>query len=391
MLKECLESIQRQTFSDWECIVIDDGSKDDSALVATSFAQQDPRFILLCKENGGTASARNAGMRVARGEWIAFLDSDDLYYEHTLELYEQLIQANPGVKIVGAAASSAICEAAGISAGAQAKGSLIDAFFYQLSFVIGGPELLPSCSCIDRAVMEEIGLYLECYEALEDTEFWIRATALNPVFYLGVPVTRYRRGQGGEEGSKQDAVIADGRRTRTLRQIYLDLPRSEIILKRYGRADHPEYRALLHKASAHALMLEASLLVREDRYQEGLLLLEQSAAQMAGPRDLANLIANFKLSLYFPWTNHWLASRRYARSIRAALQACPQAAPQLRIALNDSLSDTYMRAAEFYLRQKQPRVALQAVCFCCWHCPSWRTLKSLTRLLLGVLQRLRRK
>lgn len=76
-LHKCLDSILAQTFTDWECILIDDGSPDNSGAICDEYAQQDSRFRVIHQENKGSAEARNVGLDAARGEWIAFVDSDD--------------------------------------------------------------------------------------------------------------------------------------------------------------------------------------------------------------------------------------------------------------------------------------------------------------------------
>jgi glycosyltransferase involved in cell wall biosynthesis len=77
-LSACIRSIQDQTHANWEAIVIDDGSPDDTSAVAEAFAASDPRVRLHKKTNGGLSSARNAGLELARGRYIQFLDADDL-------------------------------------------------------------------------------------------------------------------------------------------------------------------------------------------------------------------------------------------------------------------------------------------------------------------------
>ena len=77
-LPETIASLQRQTYCNWEAIVVDDGSPDDVALVTEDLGKHDPRVRLLRKPNGGPSSARNAGLAVAQGRWIQFLDGDDL-------------------------------------------------------------------------------------------------------------------------------------------------------------------------------------------------------------------------------------------------------------------------------------------------------------------------
>ena len=84
-IAETIESVLRQTYADWEMIVVDDGSVDGSAQIAEAYAEKDGRIRLLRQENAGTACARNAGMRVARGRYIALLDADDLWEPQFLE------------------------------------------------------------------------------------------------------------------------------------------------------------------------------------------------------------------------------------------------------------------------------------------------------------------
>lgn len=76
-LDECLQSVLDQTYPNWECIIINDGSPDNTEEIALQWTQKDKRFKYLKKENGGLSSARNAGIEIAQGEWILPLDSDD--------------------------------------------------------------------------------------------------------------------------------------------------------------------------------------------------------------------------------------------------------------------------------------------------------------------------
>lgn len=78
-------SVQNQTITDWEMIVIDDGSTDNSAEIVKTLAKEDPRIKLFQKENGGSASARNRGLTLAQGEFIQFLDADDTIESTKLE------------------------------------------------------------------------------------------------------------------------------------------------------------------------------------------------------------------------------------------------------------------------------------------------------------------
>lgn len=84
-LRRCVDSILTQTFSDFEVLLIDDGSKDHSGAICDEYAQQDDRVRVWHKENGGVSSARNVGLDNAQGEWVTFVDSDDWIDKDYLE------------------------------------------------------------------------------------------------------------------------------------------------------------------------------------------------------------------------------------------------------------------------------------------------------------------
>ena len=85
-LSQCIDSILSQTFSDWECILVDDGSPDGSGAICDEYAQIDTRIQVIHKKNGGVSAARNSGLSVALGEYVYFIDSDDYVEREALEL-----------------------------------------------------------------------------------------------------------------------------------------------------------------------------------------------------------------------------------------------------------------------------------------------------------------
>jgi len=104
-LSRCLESIRKQSFTDFECILINDGSTDNSEEICQEYCDKDSRFVLISQENKGVSAARNKGLDIAKGEWIGFIDADDYvtedFYafmlEHADEGYEMI---ECGVKTV---------------------------------------------------------------------------------------------------------------------------------------------------------------------------------------------------------------------------------------------------------------------------------------------------
>ena len=89
-LPRCIDSILAQTFIDFELILVNDGSKDNSGNICDEYAKKDSRIVVIHQENGGGSSARNKGLDVAQGEWISFVDSDDYITNNFIgNLYDQ--------------------------------------------------------------------------------------------------------------------------------------------------------------------------------------------------------------------------------------------------------------------------------------------------------------
>lgn len=100
-LRECLESVLAQSFSDWEAIIVDDGSTDSTREIAAGFTVRDSRFRLVSTPNGGLSSARNAGIAEARGQWLTYLDSDDTLYPDALARLMAATTENVDIVVAG--------------------------------------------------------------------------------------------------------------------------------------------------------------------------------------------------------------------------------------------------------------------------------------------------
>lgn len=100
-LATCLRSIQRQSQPDWQCIIVDDGSQDDSAHCARGFAARDPRFRLIETAPHGLVEALNTGSPYCSGPYIARMDADDLMHRHRLAMQLRALEANASLAAVG--------------------------------------------------------------------------------------------------------------------------------------------------------------------------------------------------------------------------------------------------------------------------------------------------
>lgn len=99
-ISETLQSVLQQSFSNWELIVINDGSTDKTANLLENFCKQDERIRVLHQSNKKQPAARNAGLKMAAGKWIAFIDADDLWLPVKLQLQYQCIQANKELDVI---------------------------------------------------------------------------------------------------------------------------------------------------------------------------------------------------------------------------------------------------------------------------------------------------
>lgn len=99
-LPDALDSVLAQTYTSWECIIVDDGSPNDTSYTALKYCEKDKRFKYLYKENGGLSSARNSGIKEASGDLILPLDADDRIHKNYLQLAINAFTQNPTLDLV---------------------------------------------------------------------------------------------------------------------------------------------------------------------------------------------------------------------------------------------------------------------------------------------------
>ncbi len=162
-LDECLESVLGQTFQDWECIIVNDGSSDNTEEGAKVWLEKDNRFKYVKKENGGLSSARNAGIILAKGEFILPLDADDKISINFLEECYKVIQKDASINLIH---------------GKLTKFGAVNRVYKNEPFVyenLLNNNLFSCTSLFRKTEAQNINLYDENLKlGLEDWDFWIR-------------------------------------------------------------------------------------------------------------------------------------------------------------------------------------------------------------------------
>lgn len=190
-LTEALRSLKCQTLRDYEVLIVNDGSQDNTIEVAETFCQRDSRFKLLHKQNGGLSSARNYGIRHAGADYIALLDGDDVYHPDKLAIHVAQLNCIPEVGVVYSA-SRAIRDDGRptfmVLSGKPVYPDPLSALLCK-NFVGHG-----SNAVFRRCIIDEIGEFNETLRSSEDIDFWLRiATTRHWQFYREPSILCYYR------------------------------------------------------------------------------------------------------------------------------------------------------------------------------------------------------
>jgi glycosyltransferase involved in cell wall biosynthesis len=203
-IRETIASVRAQTLTDWEWLIVDDGSADDTATIVSAAAAVDGRIRLLRQPNGGPSAARNRAMREARGEWFAFLDSDDVWHPGFLEAQMRVIRRYPETDALTATALNRGGPFHGQptrSAGGVRPLSLEQMILDETSVFI--------MTVFRREVFEIVGAFDESQWTSEDYDFWLRAAQAGFVFRSNAePLAWYR--VRPESLSRQRARMLEG-------------------------------------------------------------------------------------------------------------------------------------------------------------------------------------
>ena len=190
-LAVALRSVLDQTFQNFEIVVVNNYSSDDTGGMLERFGKEDERVRSIDFKNDGVIGAsRNVGIRAARGEYVAFLDSDDVWYARKLERVHDVLRRHPNVRIV--------CHDEDVLRGGRTTGRLrygpssqSDLHDYLL-FVKNC--LSTSATVVEKTALDQVGGFSEEPEmvTVEDYDLWLRLAPLAPAYFLHEPLGQFR-------------------------------------------------------------------------------------------------------------------------------------------------------------------------------------------------------
>lgn len=185
-LRECLDSVLNQTFSDFEVLVVDDGSTDNCAEIAKSYGQ---RLKYLRRENKGPAAARNAGIEASQTEYIAFQDADDLWYPEKLELQIKYLEENSNFPWVYSDMSTfndrQNLQDSWFSDRATYQGKVFEKLIFN--------NFIPTITVlVKKKALLEVGGFDQSLRSCEDKDLWLRLALKHPLGKLDRILARRR-------------------------------------------------------------------------------------------------------------------------------------------------------------------------------------------------------
>ncbi len=187
LIAETLESIIKQRFANWECIVVDDGSTDDTATVVRQFIAAHPKYKIIFHpvKNGGTSAAKNTGIKLSQGKYLQFLDADDLLSEDKLNIQVALAEKLNGGLVFSRAAFFIDDDQGRRIVQKYPEGFLAAATLQDFALfkrLIINNILTINTPLVEKRVVVAAGLFDEALKNNEDWLLWFRVALLHPRF-----------------------------------------------------------------------------------------------------------------------------------------------------------------------------------------------------------------
>lgn len=214
-LRPAMDSILGQSFSDMEFLCVDDGSTDDSANILREYAERDPRVMIVTKANGGVTSALNAGLKVARGQFVARMDADDVADPQRFAEQIELMRSNPELVAVG-------CHVIHMDAnGVDQQKAPTYTTHEEICACLwnGNSSAMPHYgSFMRRSALTRVGNYREQFRTAQDLDLFLRLSEIGKLANVPKFLMHYRVHEGSVGATKAEQQARNAREI--LRQAY---------------------------------------------------------------------------------------------------------------------------------------------------------------------------
>ena len=197
-LKRAIQSVYMQSLLPYEVIVVDDGSNDGTK---EWVKQKYPNVKYIYQKNSGVSSARNKGIKIARGDWIALLDSDDEWLPNKLSEQINKIKSNLDVKILH---SNEIWIRNGVRVNQMKKHKKFGGYIFEKCLDIC--RISPSSVLLKKEILNDIGTFDESLKVCEDYDLWLRITSKYPVCFLDIPLIKKYGGHSDQLSKAHDGI-----------------------------------------------------------------------------------------------------------------------------------------------------------------------------------------
>ena len=208
-LKRAIQSVLMQSYTPYEIIVIDDGSDDGTK---EWLKDNYPNVKYIYQMNSGVSSARNKGIKFARGDWIALLDSDDEWLPSKLKDQANEIELNPAAKFLH---TNEIWIRNGVRVNQMKKHKKYGGYIFEKCLDMC--RISPSSVLIKKDIFDEIGMFDETLEVCEDYDLWLRFASKYPVHFLDQPLIKKYGGHSDQLSKVDDGI--ESYRIRSLKKI----------------------------------------------------------------------------------------------------------------------------------------------------------------------------
>ncbi len=189
-VEAAVRSIQRQTFSDWELLIMDDGSTDGSRKIVEDLAREDSRVRVFASENAGAVAARNRLLAEAKGEYVALMDSDDIAFENRFEVQFNFLETHSDHLLIGSQVLLIDAEDAPLRLGVERfSHEEIDEFHLQRNT---GAAIVHPSAMFRLPVVRELGAYREGTFPAEDIDLFLRLAEKGRIANLPQVLLHYR-------------------------------------------------------------------------------------------------------------------------------------------------------------------------------------------------------